>query len=125
MLVSLFGGVALLLSAVGLYGLMAHSVARRTREIGIRAALGAARADLLALILREGMMRGAAGLLLGAALAALASRLLARLLFGVSPGDPAVFASVAGVFLAALAAASLLPARRATRIDPAVALRTE
>jgi putative ABC transport system permease protein len=124
-LLGLFAALALALASVGIYSVLSYIVRGRSREIGIRAALGAARADLLALILREGMMRGAAGLLLGAALAALASRLLARLLFGVSPGDPAVFASVAGVFLAALAAASLLPARRATRIDPAVALRTE
>jgi predicted permease len=124
-LLGFFGAAALLLSAVGLYGLLAHSVARRTREIGIRTALGARRADVLRLVVGEGLARGGAGLALGLVGAVVASRLLTRLLFGVRPADPAILATVAAVFLAVTVAASLLPARRAARVDPATALRTE
>jgi putative ABC transport system permease protein len=124
-LLSLFGGAALLLSALGLYGLLAYSVARRTREIGIRIALGAQRADLARMIVGEGLGRCLAGLAAGGVASLAASRLLAGLLHGVRPADPVVLAGVFGTLLAAAIAASSLPALRAARMDPMVALRME
>lgn len=124
-LLSLFGAAALLLSALGLYGLLAYSVARRTREIGIRLALGARRADLAGMIVREGLARCLAGLAVGAVAALASTRLLSSLLYGVRPSDPLIFAGVFGTLLAVALAASILPARRAASIDPLKALRTE
>ena len=124
-LLSLFGGVALLLSAVGLYGLLSYSVARRTREIGIRAALGAQRAELARMVVAEGMGRCLIGLAAGTAAALAASRLLASLLYGIRPGDVRVSVAVAAVLAAASLAACALPARRATAVEPSTALRTE
>ena len=124
-LLSLFGGVALLLSAVGLYGLLSYSVARRTREIGIRAALGAQRAELARMIVAEGMGRFLVGLAAGTAASLAASRVLATLLFEVRPGDLRVSIAVAAALATASFAACALPARRATNVDPATALRTE
>jgi putative ABC transport system permease protein len=125
MLLSLFGAAALLLSALGLYGLLAYSVARRTREIGIRLALGAKRSDLAGMIVREGMSRCLAGLGVGAVAALASTRLLSSLLYGVRPSDPLIFVGVFGTLLAVALAASLLPARRAASVDPWKALRTE
>ncbi|HKG92900.1 MAG TPA: ABC transporter permease [Gemmatimonadaceae bacterium] len=120
-----FGFVALFLAAVGLYGVMAFSVGRRTREIGIRSALGAQGRDVLGLILRQGLAQIGLGLLLGVSLAAALSHFMAMLLFQVEPRDPAVFAAVIVTLFLTGVAACLIPARRAARVDPMVALRIE
>jgi ABC-type antimicrobial peptide transport system permease subunit len=118
-----FGGAALFLAAVGLYGVMAFSVARRTPEVGIRLALGASRAQVMGMVLRQGIAQVALGLLLGTALAALLSRGLRVILFDVSPVDPVVFGGIALVLAATGIVASVIPALRASRADPALALR--
>jgi putative ABC transport system permease protein len=120
-----FALVALVLAALGLYGLLAYSVSRRTREIGVRVALGAQAADVRRLVLGEGLTLVAAGIAIGLAAAWVASRALDSLLFGVTAADPLTYALGPLVLAAVAAAASLLPARRATRVDPAVALRAE
>jgi len=120
-----FALAAVTLSALGLYGLLGYSVGRRTREIGIRVALGADRHDVSGMVLREGLALTGAGIGLGLLAAWLVSRSLKSLLFGVGAADPATFATGATVLVLAAVAASLLPARRAARVDPAVALRTE
>jgi predicted permease len=117
------GIVSLLLAAIGIYGVTAYVASRRTREIGIRLALGARRADVLGMILRQGMALVAIGSAIGLMLAAAGSRLLTRLLFGVPPLDPLTFGGAAALFAVIGLAACYLPARRATRIDPVVALR--
>jgi putative ABC transport system permease protein len=120
-----FAGLALLLAALGLYGLLAYSVSRRTREIGVRAALGASPSALRELVWREGLGLAAWGIGLGTLVAAAATRALAGLLHEVGPLDPTTFAAV-GLALATVALLTcLLPARRAARVDPAVALRAE
>jgi predicted permease len=120
-----FGALALLLSTIGLYGLLAYTVGQRTREIGIRMALGGGRGSIFALIVRHGLRLTAVGVALGLAAAAAATRGLSRLLVGVSPTDPLTFAAVAAVLAAVAFLACAVPARRATRIDPAIALRYE
>ncbi len=120
-----FGGVALFLASIGLYGVMAFSVSRRTPEVGIRMALGAESGQVLSLILRQGLVQVGVGVVLGLGLAFVVSRALALVLFQVAPGDPGVFAMVAGVLLLTGLAASTVPAMRATRVDPLVALRSE
>jgi len=120
-----FAVLSLLLASVGLFGALSYIVAQRTSEIGIRLALGAQRAELLRLILIAGLKPAAAGLLLGLAGAAAATRLLRSLLYGVQPLDAAVFAGVAILLLAVAGAACLLPAWRASRVDPITALRYE
>jgi putative ABC transport system permease protein len=122
-LLALFAAFALGLAAVGLYGVMAYGVSRRTREIGVRIALGAQRSDVLRLIVARGMALAAAGTALGIGAAAGVTRVISGLLFGVQPLDPATFAVVTGVLLAAAFAASYLPARAATRVEPLTALR--
>jgi predicted permease len=122
---SIFGGLALALAVVGLYGVKAHSVARRTREIGIRMALGAQPGMVFRLIMREGSIMLFAGLALGLLLAAATGKILSGILFEVGAFDPPAFASAFTVLAAATLLATWLPARRATRINPMVALRTE
>jgi predicted permease len=123
--VSIVGLVAALLAAIGLYGVIAYSVARRTREIGIRIALGAAPREVLALVLRRGLWITAAGLGAGCAIAALATRVVSGTLYGVGAADPAAWAGATTLVLAASLVANWVPARRAVRVEPTVALRTE
>jgi len=122
-LLAAFAGVGLLMAAVGIYGVVAYTVAQRTRETGVRIALGAGVADIVSLVLREGVSRTAVGIALGAAGALAAGRWLRSLLYGVTATDPAVYAGVVAVLVAVTLAACLLPAWRAARVDPLVALR--
>jgi predicted permease len=122
---SLFGLLALGLALVGLYGLTAYSVVRRTREIGIRMALGAQHAQVLWMVLRESLFLAALGMAVGLAGALAATRVLASMLFGLAPTDPLTIAGASLVMAAIAALAGYLPARRATKVDPIVALRYE
>jgi predicted permease len=123
MLLALFGSVALVLSAIGIYGVLAFSVAQRGREFGIRQALGADRAAILTLVLKQGVMTAGVGIVLGLVASAAVSRFMQTMLFGVGRHDPAVFAGVTAVLFIVAVAACYIPARRATRVDPMVALR--
>ncbi len=125
MLLGTFSGLALLLAAVGLYGVLSYSVGQRTREIGVRMALGAQSADVVSLVVRHGFKLASLGLLLGAAAAFALTRLLRTVLYEVSPFDPASFAAVAAVLALIGLFACWLPARRATRVNPIEALRSE
>jgi putative ABC transport system permease protein len=120
-----FGTIALLLAVLGIYGLAAHTVERRRREMGIRLALGAEGADLVWMVLRRGLALAAAGLAVGTVAALAGTRVLSGLLFEVSPTDPATLAAAALLLAAVALVASYIPARRAARVDPVVALRTE
>jgi putative ABC transport system permease protein len=124
-LMGIFAGLALVLAAVGIYGVLSYQIARRTHEIGIRMALGANPADVLRLVLREAMFVVLAGVLVGITAAFGLSRYLASVLFGVQPADPFTFASVVFVLVAVALVACYIPARRVTRVDPLVALRYE
>lgn len=125
LLLGVFAAVALLLAAVGIYGVMTYSVSRRTREIGIRISLGASRTDVLRMVIRQGLAQALMGTLLGMAGALLLSRLMAKMLYGVQPTDPITFGGVAITLGLAALLATCVPARRATRIEPMAALRNE
>jgi putative ABC transport system permease protein len=121
-LLSIFGLLALSLAAVGLYGVMAYTVAQRTRELGIRVSVGAKQSDILRLILGQGLMLTVIG---GLVTALAVTRLSAGLLYGVSAADPMTFTVVALILLGVALVAGYLPARRATKVDPMIALRME
>jgi ABC-type antimicrobial peptide transport system permease subunit len=124
-LVSLFGIMALLLATVGLYGTMSYSLARRTSEIGIRMAVGATGRDVIRMVFRETFLLVFAGFVIGVPIALAGSRLLANRLFGVTSADPITFLFAAALLSAAAVIAALVPANRASRVDPLVALRWE
>jgi putative ABC transport system permease protein len=124
-LVGVFAAVACALAVIGLYGVMAYSVAQRTREIGVRVALGAGRRDVMRLVLRRSLALTAVGIAIGIGGAAGLTRYLESLLFGLRPLDPATFTVVACTFAAVAMLASYLPAQRAASVDPLVALRYE
>jgi putative ABC transport system permease protein len=124
-LIGAFALVALVLSAIGIYGLLAGLVAERRREIGVRVALGAATSDVVALVMRESLRLSAAGLALGALASLALGRLVSGLLFGIRPWDPLTLAGVVVLMTTAAAAASLVPARQVARVDPATTLREE
>jgi predicted permease len=124
-LLGIFAGLALVLAIIGIYGVMAYFVADRTHEIGVRVALGAQRADVLGLVVKLGLKLAVLGVVVGAGLALGVTRLLAQFLFGVKPTDPATFSVVAAVLVTVALLACYIPARRATKFDPMVALRYE
>jgi putative ABC transport system permease protein len=124
-LVGIFAGTALLLAVAGIYGVLAYSVARRTREIGVRIALGASSGNVLGLVLRQAMVTATAGVAAGIVGSFVLTRLMQSLLFEISPTDPLTFAGVTLVLLLVAALASYLPARRAAKVDPIIALRYE
>jgi predicted permease len=124
-LLGLFAGLALLLAGVGLYGVLAYDVTQRTREIGIRGALGASRAQIVGMILRQGLVKTGLGLVIGVAGALYLTRFLHKLLFDIQPTDPLAFVGVTLLLLIVATLASWLPARRAAKVDPVVALRAE
>jgi putative ABC transport system permease protein len=124
-LLGIFAAGALLLAVIGLYGLISYSVEQRVQEIGIRLTLGAGERDVLRMVLAQGMALALSGIAVGLAGAVALSRVLGSFLYGISPTDPVTYALVALVLLAVALAACYLPARRATRVDPMVALRHE
>jgi putative ABC transport system permease protein len=125
LMLAVFGGLALLLASIGLYGVASYSVSQRTREIGVRMALGAEPSSVLGLVLGQGMILVAAGLTIGLITAYAAAGLMRSLVVGVSPHDPVTFISTAAALGVIALLASYIPARRATRIDPLIALRTD
>ncbi len=125
MLLGLFSTIALLLAAVGIYGVISYGVSARTQEIGVRMALGADRSSVLAMVLRESLRLTAFGLVIGLVLALVMTRLIATLMFGVRPADPLVYAAISGVIVLAAFLATMLPARRAAGLEPMQALRAE
>ena len=125
MLLSIFAGVALLLAAIGIYGLMAYSVQQRTQEIGIRMALGASPENVRKMVVLQGMRLAAIGVVIGVAAALGLTRFMAGLIYGVKTWDPTVFISVAVLLSAVSWFATYIPARRASRVDPMVSLRYE
>ena len=124
-LLAAFSSVALLLSAVGLYGVIAYAVTQRTREVGIRLALGATPRSVTSLVVRSGLNVTGVGVILGVAAAVGGTRVLSGMLYGVSPGDPMTFAAIVALVVAIALTACYVPARRAARIDPTEALRAE
>jgi ABC-type antimicrobial peptide transport system permease subunit len=124
-LLAVFAGLALLLSSIGIYGVISYVVGQRTNEIGIRIALGAQQRDVLRLMLGEGMKMALLGVAIGVAVALGLTHLMVNILFGVSATDPLTFLGVATLLVVVSLAACWIPARRATRVDPLVALRYE
>ena len=124
-LLALFALIALTLASVGIYGLMHYSVAQRAQEIGVRMALGARPVDVLQMVVRRGVLLGASGLVVGLSGAWWLTKLISGLLYGVKPSDPATFATVSTLLIAVAALASLIPAWRAIKLDPSLALRSE
>jgi putative ABC transport system permease protein len=125
LLFEVFAIAALVLAAAGIYGVLAGSVAERTREIGVRSALGASRADIVGLVVRQGMMLTLVGIAIGLAGAVMASRAIAAMLFSVSRLDPATYGGVVVLLGVVAAMAAAVPAWRAARVDPAITLRAE
>jgi ABC-type antimicrobial peptide transport system permease subunit len=124
-LTSIFGGLALLLTCIGLYGLLAHQVTARTREIGIRMALGAQLRAVMTLVLGEGLRLTAIGVVLGIGASLALTRFVSSVMFGVRPHDPATLSAASVLLISVAALACWLPARRAARVDPVKALRAE
>jgi len=124
-LLGIFAAIAMVLAAVGIYGVISYSVTQRTHEMGIRMALGASAGDVVGLVLKNGMTFALIGVAIGAGVALLVTRLMAGLLFGVSSRDPLTFATISGLLILVAVFATYLPARRATRVDPIDALRYE
>jgi putative ABC transport system permease protein len=124
-LVGAFALTALVLAVVGIYGVVSYSVAQRRREMGIRMALGAQPGSLLSLVMRHGAWMALFGIILGVVAARLLGRFAESMLFGVTPSDPLTYGSVAALLALVAVAATIVPARRATRVDPALALRSE
>jgi predicted permease len=124
-LVSVFAGLAVFLGAVGIYGVISYGVEQRTRELGIRSALGAARVDLLRMVVKQGMMMAGIGLVVGLAASMALTRFLQSMLYGVSPTQPQILAAVTGLLALIALSACLIPARRAASIDPVIALRQD
>lgn len=122
---AVFAGVAILLAAVGIYGLLSFAVSSRTQEVGVRLALGAGRGTILGMFLRQGLFLGLAGVAFAIPVAYLAARSMASLLFGVSAGDTAVYSASAGLAIAMTLSGSLWPAMRAAALDPAITIRSE
>jgi putative ABC transport system permease protein len=122
-MLGVFAGVSALLAAIGVYGVLAYAVAQRTQEIGVRMALGARAGQVLSLVMRRGLALTIAGVAAGLIVAAAAARSIESMLFGIAPFDPSAFAAVAIGFALVAAIASYFPARRATAVDPVVALR--
>jgi len=125
LLLTLFGGLAVLLACIGLYGLISYAVTNRTNEIGLRLALGARHADVLTLILKQGLVITLVGIVIGLSAAFAVTRILAGMLFEISPTDPVTFFGSAALLFVVAVVACYLPARRATKVDPLVALRYE
>jgi putative ABC transport system permease protein len=124
-LLGAFAFLALLLAAVGIYGVVSYSVSRRQHEIGVRLSLGATRADVLKMVVAQGLRMGFAGVLVGLLASLALIRLAASLLYEVTPGDPTILVAVSILLLSVATVASFVPARRATKVDPMVALRCE
>jgi putative ABC transport system permease protein len=124
-LISTFSLLALALAAIGIYGVLAYAVTERTREIGIRMALGAKKSDVTIMLLKRTLLLVTAGVILGGSGALVLTRVLGKFLFEVKPTDPATFLSVAAVLAVTGLVAGVLPVQRATRVDPVVALRSE
>jgi putative ABC transport system permease protein len=124
-LLSIFAGLAMLLAAIGIYGVMSYAVGQRVHEIGIRMALGARAGNVLSLVLRQGLRLALVGIAIGVLGGVWLTAAMKGLLFGVGPNDPPTFVIVSALLLAVAAAATYIPARRATKVDPIVALRYE